>query len=51
MADPIALKRSERQRLERLADCTVDRLLRDVLRDEFDYTENKIKALNEGWRM
>ena len=51
MAEVIILKRSERQRLARLAhdaDCGMDEIFRDVLRDGFDYTEYKIKAVNEG---
>lgn len=51
MDQAIVLKRSERQRLARLAreaDCGVDEILRDVLRDGFDYTEYKVKAVNEG---
>ena len=51
MAEAIILKRSERQRLARLAqaaDCGIDEIFRDVLRDGFDYTEYKIKAINEG---
>ena len=45
------LKKSERQRLARLAreaNCSTGDILRDVLRDGFDYTEYKVKALNEG---
>lgn len=51
MPAAIALTRSERLRLERLAreaDCDVREILRDVLRDGFDYTEYKVKAVNEG---
>jgi predicted transcriptional regulator len=51
MAETITLTRSERQRLARLAreaDCAIDEILRDVLRDGFEYTEYKIKAVNEG---
>ncbi len=51
MDQAIVLKRSERQRLVRLAreaDCGVEEILRDVLRDGFDYTEYKVKAVNEG---
>lgn len=51
MAATIALTRSERQRLARLAreaNCPIDEMLRDVLRDGFDYTEYKVKAINEG---
>ena len=45
------MKRGERQRLARLAreaDCGIGDILRDVLRDGFDYTEYKVKAVNEG---
>ena len=45
------LRKSERQRLARLAreaNCSTGDILRDVLRDGFDYTEYKVKALNEG---
>jgi predicted transcriptional regulator len=51
MDQAIVLKRSEKQRLARLAreaECGVDEILRDVLRDGFDYTEYKVKAVNEG---
>ena len=51
MAAPISLTRTEQQRLARLvreADCSVKEILRDVLRDGLDYTEYKIKAINEG---
>ena len=51
MAAPISLTRTEQQRLARLvreADCSVKEVLRDILRDGFDYTEYKIKAINEG---
>ncbi len=51
MDQAIVLKRSEKQRLARLAreaDCGVDEILRDVLRDGFDYTEYKVRAVNEG---
>ncbi len=51
MTETIHLKKSERQRLARLAreaDCGVGDILHDVLRDGFDYTEYKIKAVNEG---
>jgi predicted transcriptional regulator len=51
VAEPISLTRSERQRLARLAreaDCSIREILRDVLRDGFDYTEYKIRAINEG---
>ena len=48
---PISLTSAEQQRLARLAreaDCSVTLVLRDVLRDGFDYTEYRIRALNEG---
>jgi predicted transcriptional regulator len=51
VAEAIIFKRSERQRLARLAreaDCGIGDILRDVLRDGFDYTEYKVKAVNEG---
>ena len=47
----ISLTRTEQQRLAHLArdaDCSANKVLRDVLRDGFDYTEYKIKAINEG---
>ena len=48
---PISLTSTEQQRLARLArgaDCSVAEILRDVLRDGFEYTEYRIKAINEG---
>ena len=51
MTETINLKRGERQRLARLAreaNCSTGDILRDVLRDGFDYTEYKVKAVNEG---
>ena len=51
MTEAITLTRSERQRLARLAreaDCGVRDILRDVLRDGFDYTEYRVQAVNEG---
>ncbi len=48
---PINLTRTEQQRLARLvreADRSVKEILRDVLRDGFDYTEYRIRATNEG---
>jgi predicted transcriptional regulator len=51
MTEAISLNRSERQRLARLAreaDCGISEILRDVLRDGFEYTEYKVKAVNEG---
>ena len=47
----ISLTRTEQQRLARLAreaDCSVTEVLGDVLRDGFDYTEYRIRAINEG---
>lgn len=51
VAETITLTRSERERLERLAreaDSDLRTVLRAVLRDGFDYTEYKIRAINEG---
>ena len=51
MHDSIALTRSEHRRLARLAgeaECDVGDMLRDVLRDGFEYTEYRIRAINEG---
>jgi len=51
VVEAIILTRSERQRLARLAreaDCDLSDILRDVLRDGLDYTEYKVKAINEG---
>lgn len=51
MTDAIPLTGNERQRLARLAheaDCGVRNLLRNVLRDGFDCTEYKVRAVNEG---
>ncbi len=51
MSESISLTRSAQSRLARLAqdaDCSVRRILRDVLRDGFDYTEHRIRAVNEG---
>ena len=51
MAAPISLIRAGQRRLARLvraADCSVKEVLRDVLRDGFEYTEYRIKAINEG---
>jgi predicted transcriptional regulator len=48
---PVSLARTEQQRLARLAreaDCSIKELMRDVLRDGFDYTEYRIRAVNEG---
>ena len=51
MERTLTLKRVDRQRLGRLAreaDCDVDDVFRNVLRDGFDYTEYRIRALNVG---
>lgn len=51
MTAPISLTRTEQQRLARLAreaGCGVKEVMRDVLRDGFDYTEYRIMAINEG---
>jgi predicted transcriptional regulator len=51
MPEAITLTSSEQRRLARLAreaNCGVREILRDVFRDGFDYTEYKIKAVNEG---
>ena len=51
MAIETTLTRGELQRLARLAreaDCSVRRMLRDVLRDGFEYTEYKVRAVNDG---
>ena len=51
MPEAIVLKTREHQRLVRLAqdaECTVDEIFRDVLRDGLDYTEYKVKAVNES---
>jgi predicted transcriptional regulator len=51
MTAPISLTRTEQQRLARLAreaGCGVKEVMRDVLRDGFDYTEYRIRAINEG---
>ena len=51
MAETITLTRSEQQRLARLAreaECSTRHLLRAVLRDGFEYTEYKIRSVNEG---
>jgi len=49
--EPAALTKADRSRLARLArdaGCNAADILRDVLRDGFDYTEFKVKAINEG---
>jgi predicted transcriptional regulator len=46
-----ALTKADQSRLARLAraaGCNAANILRDVLRDGFDYTEYKVKAVNEG---
>jgi predicted transcriptional regulator len=46
-----ALTKADQSRLARLArdaDCNAARILHDVLRDGFDYTEFKVRAINEG---
>lgn len=46
-----ALTKADRSRLARLArdaGCNAADILRDVLRDGFDYTEFKVRAINEG---
>ena len=51
MTETTDLKKREHQRLARLAreaNCGIGEILRDVLRDGFDYTEYKVKAVNEG---
>ena len=51
VADTITLTRSEQQRLTRLAreaECRTRDVLRAVLRDGFEYTEYKIRSVNEG---
>lgn len=47
----VALTKSDQSRLARLsrdAGCDAADILRDVLRDGFDYTEFKVRAVNEG---
>ena len=51
MTQQAALTKADQSRLARLArdaDCNTTDILRDVLRDGFDYTEYKVKAVNEG---
>jgi predicted transcriptional regulator len=46
-----ALTKADRARLTRLAreaGCNAADILRDVLRDGFDYTEYKVRSVNEG---
>ena len=46
-----ALTKADQSRLARLArdaGCNAADILRDVLRDGFDYTEFKVRAINEG---
>ena len=45
------LTKADRSRLARLAreaGCNAADILRDVLRDGFDYTEYKVRSVNEG---
>jgi predicted transcriptional regulator len=49
--EPAALTKADQSRLARLArdaGCNAADILRDVLRDGFDYTEFKVRAINEG---
>lgn len=51
MPEHTALTKAVQSRLARLArdaGCDNTHILRDVLRDGFDYTEYKVKAINEG---
>ena len=46
-----ALTKADQTRLARLAreaGCSAADILRDVLRDGFDYTEYKVRSVNEG---
>jgi predicted transcriptional regulator len=46
-----ALTKADQARLARLAreaGCNAADILRDVLRDGFDYTEYKVRSVNEG---
>ena len=48
---PAALTKVDQSRLARLArdaGCNAADILRDVLRDGFDYTEFKVRAINGG---
>ena len=49
--ESVALTKADQSRLSRLArdaDCAAADILRDVLRDGFEYTEFKVRAINEG---
>lgn len=51
MPEHAALTKADLSRLARLArdaGCNAADILRDVLRDGFDYTEVKVRAINEG---
>lgn len=51
MPEHAALTKADQSRLARLArdaGCNAADILRDVLRDGFDYTEFKVRAINEG---
>lgn len=51
MPEHTALTKAVQSRLARLArdaGCSNTDILRDVLRDGFDYTEYKVRAVNEG---
>ena len=51
MPEYAALTKADQTRLARLAreaSCNVADILRDVLRDGFDYTEYKVRSVNEG---
>jgi predicted transcriptional regulator len=51
VTQPVELTKSDQSRLARLArdaGCKTADILRDVLRDGFDYTEYKVRAVNEG---
>jgi len=43
-----ALTKADQARLAREAGCSAADILRDVLRDGFDYTEYKVRSVNEG---
>jgi predicted transcriptional regulator len=51
MPEHAALTKTDQSRLARLArdaGCNAADILRDALRDGFDYTEFKVRAINEG---
>jgi predicted transcriptional regulator len=51
VSEHAALTKADQSRLARLArdaGCNAADILRDVLRDGFDYTEFKVRAINEG---